>query len=571
MGGDIVDLGGPLASLLLRTGLVALAVGLLAAVGTALRSRTLRRAPSSESADEPADEPAEPRGRRFVRVGFAALWIIDGLLQMQPLMPAGFVGSVIDPHLAGQPAPLRSLVGVLTRAWGRHPVVADVAVVWFELGLGALLLLCRRGRASRAAAWLAIVAGVLIWVVGEGFGGLTASGAGWLTGAPGAVLVYVAGAALLLAPWSWWTSGRAETAIRHVGAAWFIGTAVLQTIPAEKFWTPLGASRPFVDGAAMSQPSGFAAPIRWLAGVARDYPVALNLVVVALLLAGAAWLELGRGTTPVVAVVALCLGTWWLAQDFGVLGGTATDPNTGLPLAVLLAGALPYWRAAEPPRARAAGRALAPARVGGMVLALVLAVAVPAVLAATLVRPPDSDALAADSAGGLRTIPARAVPAFSLVDQNGRRLSSSDLHGKVVVITFLDPVCSSECPLIAFQLAEADRALGPLADRVVFVAIDTNPVFHSVADVAAFTQSHRLSTLSNWHFLCGEPAYTQGVLAEFGMAIDVPTVGMIEHSSGVLFVSASGGEAAYLDDGAAEQLTGSYADLVEHELRTLAR
>src|SRR6476469_8595251 len=218
VGGDIVDLGGPRASLLLRTGLGALVVGLVAGLIAGLAMVLRRRAPQPASASEPSNEPPEPGGRRFVRIAFAALWIVDGLLQMQPLMPAGFVGSAIEPHLATQPALLRSLVGVLTRAWSRHPVVADVAVVWFEIGLGALLLLCRRGRASRAAAWLAIAAGVLIWVVGEGFGGLTTSGAGWLTGAPGAVLVYVAAAVLLLLPSSWWTSGRAETVIRHLGA-----------------------------------------------------------------------------------------------------------------------------------------------------------------------------------------------------------------------------------------------------------------------------------------------------------------------------------------------------------------
>ena len=92
-------------------------------------------------------------------------------------------------------------------------------------------------------------------------------------------------------------------------------------------------------------------------------------------------------------------------------------------------------------------------------------------------------------------------------------------------------------------------------------------MFHRRADVAAFTQSHQLGGLANWHFLWGEPAYTQDVLASFGMAIDVPTVGMIEHSSGVLFVSADGRQAAYLEDGAALPLTASYADVVERELR----
>ncbi len=567
MSGDIVDLGAPLASLFLRTGLIAFAVALVATIGLGVWHRAH---PPGTGAPEATEQAVEPKGRRFVRLAFGLLWIADGLLQLQPLMPAGFVGTDVEPNVAG-PAPLRDLIGVLTRAWTRHPVVADVAVAWFEIGLGGLLLLVSRGRASRAVAWLAIAAGALIWVVGEGFGGLTTSGAGWLTGAPGAVLGYVAAAALLVLPWSWWTSGRSAAAIRHVGAAWFIGAAVLQTIPAEGFWTATGAAQPFADGAAMSQPSWLVSPIRSVAGFARDHPTALDLVVILSLLAVAAWLELDRGTGPVVAAVVLCLLTWWLAQDFGVLGGTATDPNAGLPLALLLAGALPYWQTAAPGAARAPGRVVVAARLGGVVLAFALAVAVPLVLSATLVRPPDSAALAADSGGGLRPIPARAVPAFSLVDQDGTRISSAGLRGKIVVITFLDPVCSSECPLIAGQLATADRALGSLASRVEFVAIDTNPLFHSVSDVAAFTESHGMSGLSNWHFLCGETAYTQGVLAEFGMAVDVPAVGMIEHSSGVLFVSASGGEAAYFDDGAAAQLTTSYADAVERELRNLAQ
>jgi cytochrome oxidase Cu insertion factor (SCO1/SenC/PrrC family) len=567
VGGDIVDLGGPLASLLVRIGLVAVVVAV--AVGCLV---WLRRggAATRTTAGRLAQE-VEPRGRQFVRLAFGMLWIADGLLQLQPLMPAGFVSQNIDPHLNDQAAPLRSLVEVLTRAWDRHPVVADMAVVCVEIGLGVLLVTCRRGRAGRAVAWFAIVAAVLIWVLGEGLGGLMAAGAGWLTGAPGAVLVYVAAASLLLAPWSWWTSGRASALVRHLVAAWLIGAAVLQTIPAEGFWTASGAAGPFVDGAAMSQPSWLVAPIRSLAVFARDHPGVLNLVVIGVLVAVAVWLELDLSTTPLVAGIAVCLLTWWWAQDFGVLGGTATDPNTALPLALLLAGALPYWQTPAPARVRDDSRLRNAAWVGGIAFALVLALAAPAVLAVRLAGPPDSAALAVDSHGGLRAIPARAVPGFSLVDQDGRRVTSSSLRGRVVVVTFLDPVCASECPLIAGQLASADRALGTLAKHVEFIAIDSNPVFHSVPDVAAFTQSHGLADLPNWHFLCGEPAYTQGVLAEFGMAINVPTVGMIEHSSGVLFVSASGDEAAYLDDGAAEQLTASYADVVEHELRDLVQ
>ena len=90
-------------------------------------------------------------------------------------------------------------------------------------------------------------------------------------------------------------------------------------------------------------------------------------------------------------------------------------------------------------------------------------------------------------------------------------------------------------------------------------------------DVAAFTESHGLSGLANWHFLCGEAALTQGLMTEYGASVDVPAVGMIAHSEDVFFVTPDGHERAYLDDGAGEQLTGTYADAVERELRLLAR
>ena len=394
-------------------------------------------------------------------------------------------------------------------------------------------------------------------------------GAGWLAGAPGAALVYALAAGGLLLPRVWWTDGRARRAVRATTAGWLLVAAVLQAIPAEHFWSGATLAGPFADGAAMSQPSWLAAPMRTMATVAGEHAGVVNAVLIAVLVGLAAWLLVDRGAGPVVAGLIFCALTWWIGQDFGVLGGTATDPNTALPLGLLLGSALPYWQTTGSAARARPDRPVA--RRAVTVLAVVACLAVPAVLAVGVTGPPDADALAADSQGGLRAVPARALPPFALHDQNGRLVRSAALRGKAVVITFLDPVCSSECPLIAAQLAEADRALGGLAGRVQLIAIDSNPVFHRRADVAAFTRSHGLAGLSNWHFLWGEPAYTQDVLASFGMAIDVPTVGMIEHSSGVVFVSASGRQAAYLEDGAALPLTKSYAEVVEGELRGLTR
>jgi cytochrome oxidase Cu insertion factor (SCO1/SenC/PrrC family) len=199
----------------------------------------------------------------------------------------------------------------------------------------------------------------------------------------------------------------------------------------------------------------------------------------------------------------------------------------------------------------------------------VLVLALPVVLANTVRGPADSDAVAADSGGGVQGVPHRLAPAFDLVDQRGQRISTQQLRGKLVVLTFLDPVCTSDCPVIANQLAIADRDLGVLSGEVEFIAIDSNPVFYRVADVAAFTDSHGLSDLPNWHFLTGPVETTQDTLARYGITVEVPTVGMIEHSEGLFFITADGRLAAYLDDRANAELTDTYAEQVQRQIRDL--
>ena len=46
---------------------------------------------------------------------------------------------------------------------------------------------------------------------------------------------------------------------------------------------------------------------------------------------------------------------------------------------------------------------------------------------------------------------------------------------------------------------------------------------------------------------------------------------MIEHTDAIYFITGDGREAAYLEDGAAVHLTGTYADEVLAELRALLK
>ncbi len=52
---------------------------------------------------------------------------------------------------------------------------------------------------------------------------------------------------------------------------------------------------------------------------------------------------------------------------------------------------------------------------------------------------------------------------FHLVSQSGQPVSLQTLHGKTVALTFLDPVCVSQCPLIAQEFRQSDTMLGSLS------------------------------------------------------------------------------------------------------------
>ena len=523
------------------------------------------------------DHEVEPRARRFLRIGLGLLWMVDGLLQAQPAMPAGFVAHTLTPGISSSPRWLVDVIQPSAQAWANHPVAADAVTVSIELGLGLLLLLGGRGLLARSALWASLAFSAVVWMGGEFFCGLLAPGASWLTGAPGAILVYALAAALLLVRWDRWSSGEARKLARRAGGIWMLAAATLQALPWEGNWSGHGLSAAFEVGTHHSQPAVFLRPITVAGQLAQSHPITVNAAVVVILVTIGVGLLLSSAPAFVAAGITMCLATWWLAQDFGVLGGLATDPNTALPLALVLAAGLPGWQ--ERP-ARAQEHALGtdrlaphernlPVRASLTTVGVGAVLFVPIFLLGTLLGPPDASAVVADSSGGVSSVPHRPAPQFTLTDQSGSTMSMSRLRGTLTLVTFLDPVCSDDCPIIANQIAAADRALGPLAGRIQIVAIDTNPIFHQVEDVEAFTRSHGLGDLSNWHFLVGTPAQLGDVLSAYGIVVQVPAVGMISHGEGIYFVSPDGTTTAYLGDGANPQLSQGYSTLIEQEIRRL--
>ena len=561
-------------SLLFHEGLIILVIlALLAVAWNVLRGVQLRRAAAGQLSVEPWPYP-EPIARRVLRIAFGIIWIFDGLLQAQPSMPLGMTTQVIEPTAATSPAWVQHLVNAGATIWSNHPITAPASAVWIQVGIGVWLLVAPRGNWSRLAGMASIFWGMVVWIFGESFGGIFAPGLTWAFGAPGAVLLYCFAGLLIALPERAWATPRLGRVVLSVMGLFFVGMAVLQAWPGRGFWqgqlhqgSSPGTLTGMVQQMSQTPQPGFLAS--WVASFAAfdaAHAWAVNLfLVIFLAVIGIAFLT-GRVAVIRVAIVAgivVCLADWVLIEDFGFFGGVGTDPNSMIPIVlVFIAGylamtrlpvtvdapipistALPansLWERLTARPAYALRSLAALAAIG-----ITLVGAAPMALASTN---PNADPIvsqAVDGTPGVANIPA---PTFHLVNQSGATVTLQALRGKAIALTFLDPVCVSDCPLIAQEFRAADQMMGAAAHRVEFVAVVANPLYRSRAYLAAFDQQEGLEHLANWDYLTGSARELLRVWNSFGVQVAyAPGGSMIAHSDIAYVIDPSGHTRYVLD------------------------
>ncbi len=264
----------------------------------------------------------------------------------------------------------------------------------------------------------------------------------------------------------------------------------------------------------------------------------------------------------VAAALIVCLADWLLVQDVGVFGGTGTDPNSMLPTVILLVvGYLSISRVQVPEPvvqrsaiadsrhcpwwARISGKDLVRGIAAVGAIAVVLVGAVPMAFASVSQR---ADPIVSESTDGTPNLVDIPAPGFDLVDQSGRPVSLSSLRGHVLALTFLDPVCTSDCPVIAQEFREADESLGADAGKVDLVAIVTNELYRSVAAVDAFDRQEGLDHVPNWLYLTGTYKQLESVWNAYGIQEQVEPAGaMVAHSELAYVIDGTGVERVVLD------------------------
>jgi cytochrome oxidase Cu insertion factor (SCO1/SenC/PrrC family) len=600
---------------------------LLAVAWNVARTVHYRRAVAAGTLDATVPDPwsyPEPAARRLLRISFGLLWVFDGLLQIQGSMPLGLPGSVLTPAGSSSPGWVQHLVNVGTTIWTDHPVSAAAATVWIQVGIGVFLLVAPRGYWSRSAGAVSAGWGLVVWVFGEAFGGVFSHGSSWMFGLPGAVLFYAVAGVLVTLPDRSWETPRLGKGLLRATGLFFVGMGILQAWPGRGFWSgqphasaPPGTLTSMVQQMSqVSQPSVFSSWVRSFGAFQAGHGWLVNfLVVVVLVGVGACFLSgnlrLIRIGVAVGAV--LCLADWVLVEDLGFFGGVGTDPNSMIPMVLVFTGgyvamahlpvraqaghAVPAGAAegapvegatAAGPEAEGAGAQGVPTPAGWLdritpsyllrsllavgAVGILLVGAGPMAMAATN---PNADPILTEAANGSPNIVDVPASPFTLTDQHGRQVSLASLAGRTVVLTFLDPVCTSDCPLIAQELRLTDRMLGSTAARVELVAVVNNPLDNTTAFTSAFDRQEGLDQLPNWKYLTGSLDQLHSVWDDYGVQTQVsPAGGMIAHSDILYIIDRSGHTREIIDsDPGAGTSAGksSFASLLSGQVQHIAQ
>ena len=283
------------------------------------------------------------------------------------------------------------------------------------------------------------------------------------------------------------------------------------------------------------------------------------------------------------------LADWVLVQDLGFLGGLGTDPNSMIPL-MLLFGAGYLALAPEAQEARdvqvthvtgverdevtvgstgtggsgegagsGTGRpgwgrrlrtltpgalsgavATASARSVGAVAALAIILLGAAPMAAAAANRTADPILALAIAGGSTPmdLPAPASPSPT---RTASTVSLASLRGKVVLMTFLDPVCTTDCPIIGAEFKQAGVLLGAQDKDVELVAVVANPTYRGIAFTQAFDREEGLDRVPNWLYLTGSLTALGQVWLRYGVTVvNLPAGAMSAHNDLALVIDRSG-------------------------------
>lgn len=301
--------------------------------------------------------------RKMLQRVLGALWLLDGLFQLQPQMfTMNMVNGVMKPYLQDQPGLFEPSLQFIVNQTSAHLVAVNllIAIVQILLGIGFLVV---PDRWVKDLVWASIVWALIVWYGGEGMNMLFTGQSSILSGSPGAVLLYPLLGFVVIPRRQSATSSQEGAAragdngllsrkiLQWVFAGFWIFAALLQLQP---YWWQAGQISQTVSG--MVGQGGLDAflvdpVLQLVSNATATSEIALNIVLIIVFLAIGIGLAVIRGKylRPfLIAAIIVSVLVWYSGQGFGMIfTGMATDFNSGLLLVVI---ALACWPRTQPLR-----------------------------------------------------------------------------------------------------------------------------------------------------------------------------------------------------------------------------
>lgn len=122
------------------------------------------------------------------------------------------------------------------------------------------------------------------------------------------------------------------------------------------------------------------------------------------------------------------------------------------------------------------------------------------------------------------------APNFTLISQDGARVSLTDYRGKVVALTFIFVSCTDTCPLLTDKMARVQDALGDkFGARISFISITVDPNRDTPEALKEYAINFGVN-LAGWAFLTGDPASIRDVERRYGVFVETTRNGDINHT-----------------------------------------
>ena len=177
-----------------------------------------------------------------------------------------------------------------------------------------------------------------------------------------------------------------------------------------------------------------------------------------------------------------------------------------------------------------------------LALAVAVVLLIAGVVALLVLRPHGGTkgALASGAAAVTWAPGEKQAPGFRLTDEHGKPVTMSGLRGRSVIVTFVDPHCTTFCPRESIVLNDALRAF-PAAARPAVVAVSVDPKTRSLAVLRK--EARRFKWLPQWRWAAGSASQLRGVWRAYNIQV-VPSPTDIGHTEAAYLVDAKGDERA---------------------------